>query len=205
MYSKPVEKLINLFSRFPGVGPKTSARFVFYLLNKNSKKEVEELGKAILDLPSSLKKCSFCFKFFEGDGKLCPICSDPRRDKTTLCVVEKETDLASIEKNHVYNGLYFILGGTVSDLDKESIKKLRIKELFRRMKEPQKFGIKTQFKEVILGLNPTLEGDATARLLKRKLKDPEIKTTRLGRGLPQGGELEYADRETLSFSFENRG
>lgn len=205
MFSKEVEKLIDLFSRLPGVGPKTSARFVFFLLEEADDEETRELGKSILELRRSVKKCEFCFKYFEEERDLCPICSDPRRDRKKICLVEKETDLASIEENNVYDGLYFILGGTVSDLDKKKIESLRLSELFKRLKNPKAFGIQTRLEEVILGLNPTLEGDSTARLLRRKLEQMEIKTTRLGRGLPQGGEVEYADKNTLSSAFENRG
>ena len=203
MYSKTIQKLIKLFSKFPGVGPKTAARFVFYL-TKQDKEELKELSKTISSL-NTLKTCNFCFKLFEGEGNLCPICSNSLRDRSLLCVVAKETDLESIEKNKIYKGLYFILGGTVSTLKPKELKTLRIKELRERIKNPEKFGISgASFNEIILALNPTVEGEATILLLERKLKDLGLKITRLGRGLPIGGEVEYADKETLKSAFERR-
>ena len=203
-YPKSIQKLIDLFSKFPTVGPRTASRFVFYLL-KAPRKEIKELIKAIIDLRKEVKICSFCFNPFEGEGGLCGICSNPLREKNLLCVVEKETDIIPIEKTRKFKGLYFILGGTVSTLKKEEIKKLRIKELIERIKNPEKFGIsRTSFKEIILATNPTTEGEATALYLERKLKPLKIKITRLGRGLPAGAELEYADEETLRSALEGR-
>jgi recombination protein RecR len=210
-YPKSIQKLIDLFSKFPTVGPRTATRFVFYLL-KTPKEEIKELIKSIIDLKKTIKICSFCFNPFEGEGNLCLICSNPTRDKNLLCIIEKETDLVPIEKTKKYKGLYFILGGTVSTLKKEEIKKLRIKELIERIKNPEKFGILgASFKEIILATNPTTEGEATALYLERKLKpltcgEPgrTIKITRLGRGLPAGAELEYTDEETLGSALEGR-
>lgn len=204
MYPKSIQKLIDLFSRFPTVGPRTATRFVFYLL-KTSKKEIEELVKSITNLKKEVRICSFCFNPFQGEGNLCEICSDRTRDKTLLCIVEKETDLNSLEKTKKYKGLYFILGGTVSTLKKEDIKKLKVKELIERIKQSEKFGISgASFKEIIIATNPTTEGEATALYLERKLKPLNIKITRLGRGLPVGAELEYADKETLGSALEGR-
>lgn len=207
MYPPSIQKLIGQFSKFPTVGPRTAARFVFYLI-KLPKEEVEKLLKSISDLREKISLCSFCFNTFEkrsAEQKLCSICSHPSRDKSSLCVVEKETDLLSLEKIKKYKGLYFILGGTVSTLRKEDIKKLRTKELIERIKDSSSF-IKDSsgFKEIILAINPTTEGEATALYLERTLKPLKIKTTRLGRGLPIGGELEYADEETLSSALEGR-
>jgi len=216
MYPPIIQKLIELFSKFPGVGPKTAARFIFYLTKQN-KKEIQELSKTISSLQSDLKTCDFCFNLFESpfakapEGKgeeICPICQDPTRDRSLLCVVEKETDLASIENTKIYKGLYFILGGTVSTLKKPDLKKLRIEDLIKRIKNPQNFGIfRASFKEIILALNPTIEGEATTLYLERTLKKnlpPNRQVTRLGRGLPVGGELEYADKETLLSAFKSR-
>jgi len=202
MYSATIQKLIDLFSKFPTVGPRTAARFVFYLL-KLSEEEVKELTSVISELKDNVKLCENCFKSFEPsqdvvpDNKLCEICRDSRRTKELLCVVEKETDLIPIEKTKKYHGLYFILGGTVSALKKEELKKLRIKELLKKIKSPE-------IKEIIIALNPTTEGEATALYLERMLKPLNKKTTRLGRGLPSGAELEYADGETLSSALEGR-
>jgi len=197
MYPKSIQRLIEIFSKFPTVGPRTAARFVFYLMGK-SKEEVEELVAAIQDLKKNVKICSLCFKPFEAEGELCEICKNPMRDKTLLCVVEKETDLMVIEQTKKFNGLYFILGGTVSRFKKKEVEKLRIKELKERVKnEPE-------IKEIIIAINPTLEGEATTLYLERILKPYNKKITRLGRGLPVGAELEYADEETLGSALEGR-
>lgn len=205
MYSKEIENLINTFSKFPGVGPKTAARFVFYL-SELEKSELKKLAQNIEEV-AGLKHCQFCFKLFtpkKGKTNLCGLCSDGGRAKDQLCVVAKETDLETIENSNSYQGLYFILGGTVSSLRQEDIEKLRVKELVQRIKNPQKFGVQSKFKEVILALNPTLEGDSTIIYLRRKLKDIGPKISTLARGLPTGGELEYADDKTLSAAFRTR-
>ena len=210
MLSPTIQKLISLFSKFPTVGPRTASRFVFYLL-KLSKEEIEELINSISKLKKDVKICSFCFNPFEPstssnqEEKLCKICSNPIRDKTLLCIIEKETDLVTLEKTKKYTGRYFILGGTVSKLKKADIEKLRTKELEKLIKDHP------EIKEVIIAINPTVEGEATALYLERLLKPfthselvNPIKITRLGRGLPTGAELEYADEETLSSALENR-
>ncbi len=201
MHSPAIQKLIDLFSKFPTVGPRTAARFVFYLLRK-PKEEVDELVKSVLELKEQVKLCSFCFNPFEpektGKDNLCEICSNPSRDKTLLCVVAHETDLAVIEKTKKYKGFYFVLGGTVSSFKKTDLKSLKAEDLEMRIKE------RPEIKEIILALNPTTEGEATALYLERFLKPFNKKTTRLGRGLPSGGELEYADQETLSSALEGR-
>lgn len=196
MYSETVQKLIEVFSKFPTVGPRTASRFVFYLLDKSSQ-EAEEILKAINEL-KKVKTCPGCFRHYEGESSLCQICSDPRRDKSLLCLVTSETDLEAIEKTKKYKGLYFILGGTVSRLKKENLARLRTKELENRLKSLP------EIKEIIIAVNPTSEGESTALYLERILKPFNKKTTRLGRGLPVGGELEYADEETLSSALEGR-
>lgn len=197
MYSPSIQKLIEIFSRFPTVGPKTAARFVFYLLKK-PKEDIEELIEAIKKLKKNVKYCFLCFKPFEEEGIHCEICKNPSRDKSLLCIVEKEVDLEVLEKTKTYKGLYFILGGTVSKLKKEDIKKLRIKELKERVKNDK------EIREIIIATNPTVEGEATALYLERVLKPFNKKVTRLGKGLPIGGELEYADKETLREALEGR-
>lgn len=209
MYSPLIQKLIDLFSKFPTVGPRTAARFVFYLV-KLPKDEFDNLINSLKNLKESTKNCFFCFNPFDATQtpnrqNLCPICSNNIRNKTLLCVVEKETDLASIEKTKKYNGLYFILGDTISILKKDDDIKTRMRELEERIKKPELFGLSgSDFKEIIIALNPTPEGETTALYLERLLKPLGIKTTRLGRGLPIGGELEYADEETLENAFEGR-
>jgi recombination protein RecR len=204
MYPPSIQKLIDKFSKFPTVGPKTAARFVFHLL-KTPPNEIAELIDSISNLKQSIKICSFCFNPFQGENNLCQICQDQSRDRTLLLIVEKEIDLSVIEKTKKYNGLYFILGGTVSTLKKEDLKLLRTEDLKERVENPQKFGISgTEFNEIIIATNPTPDGEATALYLERLLKPFNIKTARLGRGLPVGGELEYADEETLSSALESR-
>jgi recombination protein RecR len=224
MFPPVIQKLIDLFSRFPTVGPRTAARFIFYLI-KLPQKEFDELIKSTVDLRKKIKICSFCFNPFDAsvnsaqvtsasseEEKLCSICHNASRDKNLLCIVEKETDLISIEKAKKYKGLYFILGGNFSVLKKEDIEKIKIKELEERIKNPENFGQPdANFKEVIIATNPTTEGEATALYIERELKKLQLpesrqspKITRLGRGLPVGGELEYADEETLGSAFEGR-
>jgi recombination protein RecR len=211
MYPSIIQKLIDLFSKFPTVGPRTASRFVFYLI-KLPKQEFDNLAESMKKLRESVKTCTFCFNPFEAsetESDLCPICINPSRDRALLCVVEKETDLISIEKTKKYKGIYFILGDAISTLKKDGEKKIRIQELIERIENPGKFGLNNIiFKEIIIATNPTTEGEATALLLKRKLKDLQLETkpkiTRLGRGLPSGAELEYADDETLESAFEGR-
>jgi recombination protein RecR len=197
MYPKSIQKLIDLFSKFPTVGPRTAARFVFYLLNL-TEDEVDDLLVTIQAMKKKVKTCAACFNSFEGEGKLCEICANPGRDKSLLCVIAQETDLVPLEKIKKYRGLYFVLGGTVSGFRKAEVEKLKIKELEERIKNG------TEIREIILAINPTREGEATTLYLERLLKPFGKKITRLGRGLPSGGELEYADKETLSSALESR-
>lgn len=197
MYPKSIQKLIDLFSRFPTVGPRTAARFVFYL-TKLPQEEIKELSSLIETLKDSVKICPSCFDTFDvsENSQLCSICSDNSRNKELLCIIEKESDLTTIEKTKTYKGLYFILGGTVS-LKKENEKNLKIEELKQKIE-------RSNFKEIIIALNPTTEGEATALLVERSLAPYKKTITRLGRGLPVGGELEYADPDTLESAFSSR-
>ena len=196
-----IKKLIELFSKFPTVGPRAAGRFVFYLM-KLPKEKIDELINAIQELKNKIKFCAFCFNPYEGENNLCPICQNSLRNRQLLCVVEKETDLKAIEDTKKYNGLYFILGGTVATIKKSDIESLRIQELKARIKEPSKFT------EIIIATNPTPEGKATSVLIERALKEisqsPTFKITHLAQGLPVGGELEYADEETLESAFKGR-
>jgi len=214
MYSPLIQKLIEKFSKFPTIGPRTAARFVFYLLRADQK-EIEEMISSISQLKKDIKSCSFCFNQFQpslasasagkGTGNLCSICSNPSREKSLLCVVEKESDLEALEKTKRYKGLYFILGGVISTLQKKDLEKIRINELQNRIRNPESFNLfGVNFKEIIIATNPTPEGEATALYLERKLKPLGKKITRLGRGLPVGGELEYADEDTLGSALEGR-
>ncbi len=206
MYPESIQKLIDLFSKFPTIGPRTARRFVFYLLRMPNK-EFDELLSSIENLKKSIKICSFCFSHFESQPgqeseTLCPICRNETRKRNLLCIVEKEIDLISIEKTHEYKGLYFILGELIS---LRKAKKLsRLDNLLEKVKNHN-------FEEIIIALNPTTQGKITSLYIERALKSIEIpknknlpKITHLARGIPSGGELEYADEETLKSAFEGR-
>ncbi|OHA64159.1 MAG: recombination protein RecR [Candidatus Wildermuthbacteria bacterium RIFCSPHIGHO2_01_FULL_48_25] len=199
MYPSSIQKLIELFSRFPTIGPRTASRLVFYLLKLPSS-EVDEFVQAVRQLRQSIQLCKWCFNPFDlkddGEG-LCGICKDNSRDNTLLCVVEKESDLAALEKTKSYNGLYFILGGNVGQLRKEELQGIRVEELKQRIQNQKP-------KEVILATNLTTEGETTALYLERVLQPLGVETKHLGRGLPIGSELEYADEETLRQAFASR-
>lgn len=200
MYSRSIQKLIEVFSRFPAIGPRTAGRFVFYLL-KSSEKDIEEFQEALRSLREQNRQCAFCFHFFEvaeDEQKtgLCLICRDQSREHSLLCIVEKESDLETLEKTKQYHGRYFILGGVNDILKKEGLQHIKAQELKDRMTQ--------EIQEIILALNPTAEGEATVLYLERLLKPFGKKITRLGRGLPVGGELEYADEETLRSAIEGR-
>ena len=215
VHPKPIQKLIDEFSKFPAVGPRAACRFAYYLRGLPDK-ELEILAASVAGLKKSLKTCLFCFRSFEPDGgaKLCGICRSRGRDRSVLCLVEKETDLISLEKAKTYQGLYFVLEGIVAGGGKKGSRRIKTRELVRRIKNPEKFGLEgAKFGEIILGLNPTAKGEAVSLEIKKALekaraaggkagKSPKI--TRLGRGLPLGGELEYADPETLKSAVKGR-
>ena len=206
MYSPAIQKLVELLSRFPGIGPRGASRIVFYLLRK-PETDIDNLLDAITDLKKAVKLCAFCLNPFEPKGKeiICQICSNPRRDKSLLCVVEKEADLELLEKTKKYSGLYFVLGTLLTPLKKRETERQVVENLLKRIKNPASFGLAgTNFKEVIIAVSYTTEGQATSLYLERVLKPLGIKITRLGRGLPIGAEIEYADEETLSSALEGR-
>jgi len=208
MYSPTIEKLIELFSKFPGVGPRTASRFVFYLLRK-PESETKQIVQAINDLHKAVRICVFCQNPFEpeknGQDRLCLICSDQRRDKTLLCLVEKEADLEALEKTRKYKGLYFVLGRLISPLRQKAWEKATVEKLLQKIKFPEKFGlVGADFQEIILALNYTVESQAVVLYLERVLKPLNKKISRLGLGLPIGGELEYADEETVSSALDSR-
>lgn len=193
-----LQYFIEILSRFPGIGPRQAMRLAFWFIRQ----PIIVQKKFILTINNLLQKtrlCPRCFFVFDksGNQNLCSICSDSSRDQTIICVVAKETDLLSLEKTKKYRGLYHILGGLLSPLEPEKENKLTINSLLNRIKRK---GIK----EVILAINPTSEGNLTVMHLEKKLKPFNIKITRLARGIPTGGEIEFADSETLSSALEGR-
>ena len=195
---KSVQNLIDELSKLPGIGPKTAARLTFYLLT-GSDEDVQNLGKAIYHLKRNLIHCSVCFNISEKDP--CDICGDERRDHNIIMVVQSPLDILALEKTGEYEGLYHVLGGAISPVDDIGPEDLRIKELLDRIKNE-----KDNISEVILATNPNLEGEATAMYINQKIKEQKtkIKVTRIARGLPVGGDLEYADEITLSRALEGR-
>lgn len=203
-----IEKLALAFQDLPGIGPRQAKRFVFALLEKD-KECAERLSSLILDLNNGVKRCSSCFFVFEelkntaGRPELkCPICENLNRDKTMLLVVQKEIDLENIENSRVFNGRYFILGGAISLLNKNGVKKIRMRELFERIKNDR------DIKEIIIAMAADREGETTNlyinKILEPFVKQRGIKITRFGRGLSSGAEIEYADKDTIENAFLNR-
>jgi len=201
---KPIKDFIQVFSKLPGIGPRQTTRLAFWLLHQ--KKETQhDFYHAFINLFSKTQICPNCFFISEKDSskqenQLCKICQDPQRDQSVICVVEKETDLISIENTNKYKGLYHVLGGLISEIDESRKEKLTIKQLLTRIKTNKKV------KEIILALNPNSEGNLTTYYIEKAIKtiNPNIKITKLGRGLPQGGEVEFADAETLVNALEGR-
>lgn len=208
MYPAPIQKLIDLFTRFPGIGPRQAGRFAFFLL-KEKNPLIPELIAALKEVDQRVALCEQCFRTIEVEDKAvpyCAFCRDPRRERGLIAVVEKESDLQNFEKAGAYHGLYHVLGGMISPLDPDSPKRLRLRELHQRIKKALEQNEKC---EVILATNPTTEGDTTALYIERvlaQLKDahPMLAISRLGRGLSLGSELEYADEVTIKNALQNR-
>ncbi len=197
MYSSSINKLIEALKKLPSVGQRTAERFVFYWL-KSGKKEVNELRDALDKLLQNTKSCEICWNF--DDNSPCHICSDPKRNKEVVCVVADPQDLVAIENTHEYNGLYHVLRETISpDDDETEIARIKIEELKKRVSNKE-------IKEIILALSPDLPGETTMMYLKKELAkiNPELKITRLARGLPLGSDLQYADEITLISALKNR-
>lgn len=193
---KSIQQVIEAFERLPGIGPKTAQRLTFYLLHV-PQGELDRFGSAIQNLRKSTKICSVCFSVDEQDP--CSICSDQRRDHSVVCVLEQPLDVLALEKNGKYNGVYHVLHGRIDPLNNIGPDEIRIHELLQRTKQP---GIN----EIILATNPTMEGEATAMYMSKKLKsqNSNLKITRIGRGLPTGADLEYADPTTLEQAMNGR-
>jgi len=201
-----LDKLIAKFEKFPGVGARQARRFAFHILTL-PQEEVGEISQLITGLPETVTECTSCRRFFSpNDNKsgLCNICADGSRDLTKLLIVERDTDIQSIERSGVYDGLYFVLGGTVPLLDSKENQKLRGGGLKRLVEER----VEKDLSEIILGFSLNPDGENTARFVEALLKDikgyEKIKVSHLGRGLSTGSELEYADPETLKNALQNR-
>lgn len=193
--SEPLQIAIEEFSKFPGIGKKTAQRLSLYLLKKPID-EVEKFIGAIYNLKHKLKFCSVCFNITEFD--VCEICTSPKRDKSILCIVEEPSDIIAIERTNEYNGVYHVLSGVLSPLSGIGPEALKINELLKRLKTQEVL-------EIILALNPDTEGDATSLYLGKLLQPLNIKVTRIARGLPIGGDLEFADEATIARAVSNRG
>lgn len=202
MYPKPIQNFIEKFSKLPGIGPRQAARLAFWLLN-GPKETRQNLKTALEGIDKDTRTCELCHYVIENDGNdKCHFCDNPARDHATVCVVEKETDLATIEKSGVYKGLYHVLGGLFSALDTAVPKNLKMPELVKRIENSKKSNKTAE--EIILALSPTHEGDLTAYYLEKLLRPLKVKVTRLGRGLPYGSDVEFADAKTLSGALESR-
>jgi len=187
-----VEKLINAFSRFPGIGKKTAQRMAFHILKSNNEEAVQ-LAQAVMDVKTNILSCSICGGITEDDP--CSICSDSKRRDDLLCIIEEASDIYAFEKTNSYRGKYHVLGGVLSPLDGIGPDDLNINRLIDRANEEM---------EVILATNASVEGEATALYIGKLLKEKGIKSTRLARGLPVGGALEYIDEATLIRAIEGR-
>lgn len=196
-YPRVIQNLINDFARLPGIGQKTAERLVFYLIKNGERINLAEFGNNLVNVKNEIKHCEVCGNYRVNER--CEICSDAKRDREKLCVVAEVQDIYYLDKTHELNGLYHVLGGLISPAEGIVPDKLRIEELVKRLEEHQ-------IKEVILGLNPTVEGESTIIYLKKILKEKftHLKITRLSRGLPMGGDLEYADEITLVNAIKNR-
>ena len=201
MYPKTIQNFIEKFSKLPGIGPRQAARLAFWLLN-GPKETRQNLKQALENLDKDARACELCHYVIENDGNnKCHFCDNSSRDHAIICVVEKETDLATIEKSGVYKGLYHVLGGLFSALDTAVPKNLKMPELVKRIENSKN---NKNAEEIILALSPTHEGDLTAYYLEKLLKPLKVKVTRLGRGLSYGSDVEFADVQTLSGALESR-
>ena len=193
-YALPVQDLIDELGRLPGIGPKSAQRIAFHLL-KLPKQDADRLARTIVEAKERVSWCTRCFNLAEGPE--CPICSDPRRDTSVLCVVEEPRDLVAVEKTREFRGRYHVLGGAINPIEGIGPDQLHVKELLARIGDE---GVE----EVILCTNPNIEGEATALYLGKLLKQLGISVTRIASGLPVGGDLEYADELTLGRALEGR-
>lgn len=194
LIAEPLQIAIDELSKLPSIGKKTAQRLALHLL-KQDIEDVEMLANSLLDLKTKLRFCKICFNI--STDEVCDICSSSKRDRTSICVVEEASDIIAIEKTNEYNGLYHVLGGVLSPLTGQGVESLHIKELMERVRDENPT-------EIILALNPDTEGEATSLYLAKLLKQFNIKVTRIARGLPMGGDLEFADEATIGRAVLNR-
>lgn len=193
-HAQPISRLIQELAKLPGIGEKTASRLAMHIL-RTSKENVEALARAILEVKERIRFCSQCFNLTDLDP--CRICQDLKRNREILCVVSSPEDLVALEKSGGFRGLYHVLHGVLSPLEGVGPKDLRLDELLSRLKGGE-------IKEVILATNPSVEGEATAQYLSQIIKPLGVRVTRIARGVPMGGDLQYIDEVTLSKSLENR-
>jgi recombination protein RecR len=191
---RAVVRLIDEFGRLPGIGPKTASRLAYYLLRAPAEQSLA-LAEAVRELKERTLLCSVCFNIAEASP--CPVCSDPGRDAAQICVVEEPLDVLAIEKTRQYHGLYHVLHGAISPVEGIGPDELKVRELVQRVQGHM-------VREVLLATNPNIEGEATAMYIARQLASLQIRVTRLARGLPAGGDLEYADEVTLAQALDGR-
>ncbi|KAF0153636.1 MAG: recombination protein RecR [Ignavibacteria bacterium] len=194
LIAEPLQKAIDELSKLPSIGKKTAQRLAIHLL-KNDREVVESLITSLRELKEKIHFCKVCFNISVDD--ICLICKSVKRDRTVLCVVEDASDVLSIEKTNEYNGLYHVLGGVLNPLSGITAESLKIKELMNRVTN-------NEIREIILALNPNAEGDATSLYLSRLLKETSVKISRIARGLPIGGDIEFADSATIGRAFIGR-
>lgn len=187
--AEPVSQLIDAFSALPGIGPKTASRLAYYLLRADNSVSLN-LAKALENMKANTLFCSVCFNIADRDP--CPICTSTERDHSIICVVEEPLDVQAVERTREYHGVYHVLHGAISPIEGIGPDNLRVAELLHRIQKSE-----TPVREILLATNPNLEGEATAMYISRLIKPLEVRTTRLARGLPMGGDLEYADEVTL--------
>jgi recombination protein RecR len=196
---EPVARLVEAFGRLPGIGPKTAQRLTYYMLRAPDQ-EARTLAAALIAVKEQVRLCERCFNF--SDASLCAICRDDARDQQRVCVVEEPLDLLALERTGEFHGLYHVLHGAISPIDGIGPDRLRIRELLERAERARDEG--SPWEEVILATNPTLEGEATAMYVAERLDGLAASVTRIARGIPVGGDLEYADDVTLIRSLQGR-
>ena len=200
-HPEPVERLIDEFARLPGIGRRTAERMAFHIL-KAAPEEALRLSQAIADVKEQVRHCSVCHNLTELE--VCRICGDPERDASMVLVVEQPKDLIGLEQAGTYRGVYHVLMGRLDPLAGVGPEHLGVEQLLQRVDDPKRNSRGVQVAEVILGLNPNLEGDTTALYLAEALSSPDLKVTRLARGLPAGSQLEYASKAVLADAIEGR-